>query len=59
MSLTAAVGLAAEQQSIPVPAASREEVLAFVGRRLEQLLMDAGGSPEAGESKEGCRELGV
>lgn len=52
LSLSAAVALAAAQQPIPVTQQQQEAVLDFVGRRLEQLLIDAGVSAEAGGS--GC-----
>lgn len=49
LSLAAAVNLAAKQQPINVTQQQQEAVLDFVGRRLEQLLMDAGVSAEAGQ----------
>ena len=48
LSLSAAVALAAAQQPISVTQQQQEAVLEFVGRRLEQLLIDAGVSAEAG-----------
>lgn len=50
LSLTAAVSLAAAQQPLSVTQQQQEAVLDFVGRRLEQLLSDAGVSAEAGET---------
>jgi glycyl-tRNA synthetase len=47
LSLAAAVALAAHQQPIKVSDKQQAAVLDFVGRRLEQLLMDAGVSAEA------------
>lgn len=47
LSLSAAVVLAAAQQPLSVSQQQQEAVLDFVGRRLEQLLMDAGVSAEA------------
>jgi hypothetical protein len=49
LSLKDAVAVTAAQQPIPVSTQQQEAVLEFVGRRLEQLLVDAGVSPEAGE----------
>ena len=49
VSLSAAVELAAAQQSIAVSAAKKKTVLDYVAGRLEQLLVDGGVSPEAGE----------
>lgn len=56
LSLSAAVALAAAQQPLSVSQQQQEAVMDFVGRRLEQLLMDAGVSAEAGEtaSVAGC-----
>lgn len=48
LSLSAAVALAAAQQPLAVTQKQQESVLDFVGRRLEQLLSDAGVSAEAG-----------
>lgn len=50
LSLSAAVALAAAQQPLSVSQQQQEAVMDFVGRRLEQLLMDAGVSAEAGEA---------
>jgi len=50
LSLAAAVGLAAAQQPLTVTQQQQAAVLDFVGRRLEQLLSDAGVSAEAGGS---------
>jgi glycyl-tRNA synthetase beta subunit len=50
LSLSSAVALAAAQQPLAVSQQQQEAVLDFVGRRLEQLLSDAGASAEAGES---------
>ncbi|KAF8057144.1 EDD1 [Scenedesmus sp. PABB004] len=47
LSLRAAVALAAGEQPIPVSAEQQAAVLEFVGRRLEQLLVDSGVPPEA------------
>jgi glycyl-tRNA synthetase beta subunit len=48
LSLSAAVALAAAQQPLSVTQQQQDSVLDFVGRRLEQLLIDAGVSAEAG-----------
>jgi hypothetical protein len=48
LSLKAAVSLAAAQQPLSVTQQQQTAVLDFVGRRLEQLLSDAGVSAEAG-----------
>lgn len=48
LSLSAAVALAAAQQPLSVTHQQQDAVLDFVGRRLEQLLSDAGVSAEAG-----------
>jgi glycyl-tRNA synthetase len=47
LDLPAAVDAAAEAQPVPVPPAARAEVLDFVSRRLEQLLVDGGAAVEA------------
>jgi len=47
VSLSAAVELAAAQQSMAVSAAKKKTVLDYVAGRLEQLLVDGGVSPEA------------
>lgn len=49
MSLSSAVALAAAQQPLSVTQQQQDAVLDFVGRRLEQLLIDAGVSAEPGE----------
>jgi glycyl-tRNA synthetase beta subunit len=48
LSLRSAVALAAAQQPLAVSAAQQDAVVDFVSRRLEQLLVDAGVSAEAG-----------
>lgn len=50
LSLKNAVALAAAQQPITVSQQQQEAVIEFVTRRLEQLLVDAGVSAEAGEN---------
>jgi glycyl-tRNA synthetase len=50
LSLSSAVSLAAAAQPVKVDAKAQAAVLDFVGRRLEQLLVDAGVPAEAGES---------
>ncbi len=45
----------ASTYAMQVPAKARQEVIDFVVRRLEQLLIDGGATPEAGEH--GCRHL--
>lgn len=52
LSLSSAVTLAAAQQPLAVTRQQQEAVLDFVGRRLEQLLSDAGASAEAGKDCE-------
>jgi glycyl-tRNA synthetase beta subunit len=49
LSLSSAVALAAAQQPLSITQQQQEAVLDFVGRRLEQLLSDAGASAEAGK----------
>lgn len=57
LSLSAAVDLAAAAQPVKVDAKARGAVLEFVARRLEQLLVDAGVPPEAGEAALGREGL--
>lgn len=49
LSLSAAVAAAAGAQPLAVSAKAQGAVLDFVARRLEQLLIDSGIPPEAGE----------
>jgi glycyl-tRNA synthetase beta subunit len=57
LSLSAAVELAAQLQPIAVSDVSKRDVLSFVTRRLEQLLVDGGASQEAGAGS--CTRCGV
>jgi hypothetical protein len=49
LSLSGAVELAAAEQSIAVSTHHKKAVLDYIAGRLEQLLVDSGVSPEAGE----------
>jgi hypothetical protein len=48
LSLSDAVALAANAQPVAVPPKARAAAVEFVTKRLEQLLIDGGASPEAG-----------
>jgi glycyl-tRNA synthetase len=55
LDLRAAVGEAGALQPVPVPDAVREEVLAFIRRRLEQSLLDGGARPDVVQAVLGAR----